>query len=160
LRKWGAGNEELVLENTATPNYLQRSVWLKNVPKAITNDALWSMEVYRMALLGADLAWLDIARLYTKPGTRELSDQLYRAVCSVSANIAEGYSRSSGKDRTRFYEYALGSSRESRDWYYKCRGILGDAIADHRIDLQAQIIRQLLTAIPRERDRTLKEDTR
>jgi four helix bundle protein len=50
-----------------------------------------------------------------------LSDQLYEAVGSVSANLAEGYSRGTGKDRARFYEYALGSARESRDWYFKAR---------------------------------------
>ncbi|MFN8404533.1 MAG: four helix bundle protein [Anaerolineales bacterium] len=38
----------------------------------------------------------------------------YEAVGSVGANISEGYSRSSGKDRARFYEYALGPARESR----------------------------------------------
>ena len=47
-----------------------------------------------------------------------LADQLYRSLGSIGANLAEGYSRGTGKDRAHFYEYALGSARESRDWYY------------------------------------------
>jgi len=51
---------------------------------------------------------------------------LYRAVGSIKANIAEGYSHRSGKDQARFYEYSLGSARESRGWYYDARHILGE----------------------------------
>ncbi len=92
------------------------------------------------------------------PRTLKLPDQLCRALGSISANIAEGYSRSSGTDRARFYEYALGSARESRDWYYKSRHVLTDAIVEHRVDLCSQIIRLLLTMLPDERHRYLKED--
>ncbi len=47
------------------------------------------------------------------------ADSLWKmTVGSIRANIAEGYSRGTGKDRARFYEYALGSARESRDWYF------------------------------------------
>ena len=84
-----------------------------------------------------------------------LSDQLYRSVGSVGANIAEGYSRGSGKDRARFYEYALGSARESRDWYYKGRYVLGENVAKHRIHLLTQITRLLLTMIPDQRHVTV-----
>ena len=87
------------------------------------------------------------------------SNQLCRALGSISANIAEGYSRGSGKDRSRFYEYALGSARESRDWYYKARHVLGQPVVDHRLDLLSQIIRLLLVMIPDQRGRTLREDS-
>jgi four helix bundle protein len=63
-----------------------------------------------------------------------VSDQPYRALGSVSANLAKGYSRGTGRDRARFYEYALGPARESRDWYYKARHILGDEVTEHRLD--------------------------
>lgn len=88
----------------------------------------------------------------------KLSDQLYEAVGSIGANISEGYSRSSGRDRARFYEYALGSGRESRGWYYDARFILGDEVATHRIQLLTQIIRLLLTITPEERTRTIREE--
>jgi four helix bundle protein len=87
-----------------------------------------------------------------------LSDQLYRALGSVGANIAEGYSRNSGKDQARFYEYALGSARESRDWYYKARHVLGESVMEHRLDLLANIIRLLLTITPSQRTRFIKEE--
>jgi four helix bundle protein len=89
--------------------------------------------------------------------TLDLSDQLYRALGSISANLAEGYSRGTGKDRARFYEYALGSARESRDWYYKDRHVLGEIVTRHRLSLLTQIIRLLLTMIPQQRGRILRE---
>ena len=115
------------------------------------------MEVYRLALFAADLAWADVTRLMGDRRTLELADQLYRAVCSIGSNIAEGYSRTSPKDRARFYEYALGSARESRDWYYKGRLILGESVTEYRLNLVTQIIRLLLTIVPAER-RVMKEE--
>jgi four helix bundle protein len=86
-----------------------------------------------------------------------LSDQLYRAAGSISANLAEGYSRGTGKDRARFYEYALGSARESRDWYFKARHILGENVFHHRLELLTRIIQLLLKMIPQQRGRVLRE---
>jgi four helix bundle protein len=133
--------------------------WLATVPDSITNDLLWKMKVYRLALFAADVGWHDVTKLARDRRTLELSNQLYRALGSISANIAEGYSRGSGKDRSRFYEYALGSARESRDWYYKARHVLGQPVVDHRLDLLSQIIRLLLVMIPDQRGRTLREDS-
>ena len=132
--------------------------WLASVPEEITNDSLWRMEVYRLALFASDLAWRDVSQLVQDKRTISLSDQLYEAVGSISANIAEGYSRSSGKDEARFYEYSLGSAREARTWYFQGRHVLGAAVAAHRIKLLTQIIRLLLTIIPVERRRKLAEE--
>jgi len=132
--------------------------WLKTVPKDFTADALWRMEVYRISLFVGDLAWHDATKLMQDRRTFKLSDQLYSAVGSISANIAEGYSRSSHKDQARFYEYSLGSAREARNWCFEGRHALGEAVASHRIQLLTQIIRQLLNIIPSERGYTLKED--
>lgn len=54
-------------------------------------------------------------------------------------------------------EYALGSARESRDWYYKGRHILGEKVAYHRMDLLVEVIRQLLVMIPKYRQQKLRE---
>ena len=132
--------------------------WLASVPPELTNDPLWRMEVYRLAVFAGDLAWHDLSKLVEDKRTISLSDQLYRAIGSVSANIAEGYSRRSGKDQARFYEYALGSAREARGWYYQGRHILSEAVATHRIKLLTRIIRLLLTIIPAERGYKLKEE--
>jgi four helix bundle protein len=131
--------------------------WSASVSKDITGDTLWKIEAYRLALFVGDIGWYDATKLMQDKRTIDLSDQLYRALGSISANIAEGYSRGSSKDRARFYEYALGSARESRDWYHKSEHVLGTTVVSHRLRLLTQIIRLLLTMIPEERGRTLHE---
>ena len=131
--------------------------WEKTVPEEIRGDSLWKMEAYRLGLFVADLGWHDATKLVQDRRTIGLSDQLYRAIGSISANLAEGYSRGTGKDRARFYEYSLGSAREGRDWYYKGRHILGEAVTRHRLDVLTQIIRLLLTMTPEQRGRALHE---
>jgi len=133
--------------------------WLKIVPKEFTEDTLWRMEVYRISLFAGDVAWHDVTKLMRDRRTLDLSDQLYSAVGSISSNIAEGYSRSSHKDQARFYEYSLGSARESRNWYFEGRHILGETISTPRIQLHTQIIRHLLKIIPAERGYSLSEET-
>ncbi|MCE7981985.1 MAG: four helix bundle protein [Caldilinea sp. CFX5] len=132
--------------------------WLANVPTEIKDDPLWKMEVYRLGLFLGDLAWHDAMKLSLKPPTRSLSDQLYRAAGSISANTCEGYSRASGKDQARFYEYALGSARETRDWYFKSRHVLGPEVTQHRLKLSAQIIRNLLRIVPKARGSSIAEE--
>ena len=132
--------------------------WVEGVPESIRGDPLWKMKVYRLALFVADIGWHDATALMKDIRTRALSDQLYRALGSSGANFSEGYSRSSGKDRARFYEYALGSARESRGWYFNGRHVLGDKVTNHRMDLLTHIIRLLLTIVPRERSQYLQED--
>jgi len=132
--------------------------WLTSLPSELTNDPLWRMEVYRFAIFAGDLAWHDVRKLVQDKRTISLADQLYRAVGSISANIAEGYSRRSGKDQARFYEYSLGSAREARIWYYQGRHVLSEAVATHRMRLLTRIIRLLLTIIPAERGYKLAEE--
>ena len=106
--------------------------WLATVPSELTNDPLWRMEVYRLAVFAADLAWHDVSKLAQDRRTLSLADQLYKAVGSIGANIAEGYSHRFGKDQARFYEYSLGSTREGRIWYYQAHHILAETVAKHR----------------------------
>jgi len=123
--------------------------WEAQAPRAIADDPLWSMTAYRLSLFASDLCWQDVQRL-RKERLYHLVDQLYDSVGGIGAQIAEGYSRKTGKDRARFYEYALGSARESRDWYYKSRHILGPEVAAHRLALHARIIRLLMSMVPDE----------
>jgi four helix bundle protein len=133
--------------------------WLRSVPKEITEDVLWTVKAYRYALFLSDLCWFDVTKLMQDKRTLGLSDQLYRAAGSISANIAEGYSRSTGKDRARFYEYALGSAREGRDWYYKARHVLDVSVAQHRSSFLTEIIRLLITMVPQQRQSgTIREE--
>lgn len=132
--------------------------WLKTVPLSLTGDPLWTVEAYRLALFCADVAWRDVTKLVQDKRTLDLTNQLYDAIGSIGANISEGYSRGSGRDRVRFYEYALGSARESRTWYYDARHILGETITDHRLRFLTQIIRLLLTMIPEQRGQSFHDD--
>jgi len=131
--------------------------WERSVPQELTGDSLWKMEAYRLGLFAGDVGWHDVTKLMRDKRTLDLSGQLYRALGSISANLAEGYSRGTGKDRARFYEYALGSARESRDWYYKGRHVLGETVTKHRLSLLTRVIRLLLTMIPQQRGRILRE---
>lgn len=132
--------------------------WSETVPLEIRGDSLWKMEAYRLALFASDIGWRDVSRLVKDNRTVGLSDQLYRALGSIHANLAEGYSRNSSRDRARFYEYALGSARETRGWYYNGRHVLAETVCTHRMDLLTQIIRLLLTMVPDQRGDTLHEE--
>ena len=121
--------------DTAWGDDMNYEEWLKSVPMEITGDPLWTVEAYRLALFTAELGWHDVTKLMKDKRTMELSDQLYRALGSIGANISEGYSRGGGRDRAHFYEYALGSARESRGWYCNGRHVLGETVAEHRIHL-------------------------
>ena len=129
-------------------NYEQ---WESGIPDSVRKDSLWEMKAYRLGLFLSDLAWHDVSKLVQDRRTVSIADQLYRAVCKISSNVGEGYSRNTGKDRARFYEYALGSAREVRDWYYKARHVLGKAVYHHRTEQTCELIRLILTMVVRER---------
>jgi four helix bundle protein len=133
--------------------------WERGVPESVKCDPLWRMSAYRLSLLLADLAWTDVAKLTEDRRARGIADQLYRAVGSIGANLAEGYGRSTGKERAHFYEYALGSARESRHWYYQARHVLDADAAQYRAELLDQIIRLLVTMVPQQRESgSIRED--
>jgi len=131
--------------------------WESKVPDVIKGDVLWKMKVYRLSLYLSDICWSDISILMKDTRTKSLSNQLYRAVGSIAANIEEGYSKQSGKDRARFYEYALGSARESRGWYYRGRHVLGEKVFEHRAWMLTEIVKMLLRIVPEERETSLCE---
>lgn len=133
--------------------------WESSVPAAITDDSLWKMKAYRLALFLGDISWRDVNKLMQDKRMTSLANQLYRSVGSIGANLAEGYSRGTGRDRARFYEYALGSVRESKDWYYKGRHVLGERIVDHRLNLLVELNRLLLAMVPQQRGQTIRENS-
>jgi four helix bundle protein len=134
--------------------------WEQTVPDAIRNDTLWKVTAYRFALFASDLAWYDVSKLMQDKRTIEIASQLYRAIGSISANIAEGYSYRSDKNEARYYEYAYGSARESRDWYFKARHVLGEPVCQHRIALLANVIQLLKVTVANTRNpgKSFRED--
>ena len=58
--------------------------WMKTVPATITQDPLWKVEAYRLALFAADLGWHDATKLMKDRRTLSLSDQIYRSLGSIN----------------------------------------------------------------------------
>ena len=54
----------------------------------------------------------EVTKKFPKEEMFGLTNQLRRAVVSVTSNIAEGFSRQSYKEKTRFYSMSLGSTTE------------------------------------------------
>jgi four helix bundle protein len=133
--------------------------WVSRAKLPDRGDRIWRMNAYRLAIYALEIAWSDAVALDRSRITRPIGSQLYRAIGSIGGNIAEGYSRSSGADRARFFEYALGSTRESAVWHWAARPVLGEPVHDSRIELLSQIRRILLAAIPAERVRRLERRT-
>ena len=125
--------------------------WERSVPAEMQADPLWSFRVYRTALYAGVVGRRDATALARHADARDIADQISRASVSISANIAEGYSRLGRKDRRKFYEYALGSARECRDWYFKVQEELGEQATASRITLHTTLIRILLVLVSRTR---------
>ena len=132
--------------------------WMKTVSEEITQDPLWGLEVYRLGFFVADITWDDTESLFKNPSTRGAADQIRRSLDGISANIAEGYSRSTGKDRARYFEYALGEAREARDRIYKVRRTMKAEVVLHRMKVLTQIIKILNTFVPIQRKHGIREE--
>jgi four helix bundle protein len=114
------------------------------------------MRVYRLATELVPEAWRDAERLREDVVTEKISGQLYAAVGSIVSNLAEGYSRSSGRERAHIFEYALGSVREVIAWYQSAEPVLGSEIIRERFAKLEETRRMLLAIIPRERGRVIR----
>lgn len=131
---------------------------MKTVPGEITQDPLWGLEVYRLGFFIADITWDDTEALFKNPATRSSADQIRRSLDGISANIAEGYSRSTGKDRARYFEYALGEAREARDRIYKIRRAMKSEVVLHRMKILTQIVKILNGFVPAQRKKGIREE--
>ena len=125
-----------------------------------SRDPLLRMRVYRIASELVEEVWNDAEKLRHHGATEKISGQLYAAVGSIAANLGEGYSHSSGRDRARIFEYALGSTRESMVWYQAAQPVLGTDIVRNRLGKLEEIRRLLLATIPRERGRLIRPSRR
>ena len=129
--------------------------WEANASAELKADRIWRMRAYRLACYVSDEGWIDTAVLASDPLTAAIAAQLLRALGSIRANLAEGYSRSAGRDRARIFEYALGSTRESREWYRHATPVLGADLTHARCAILDEIARLLIATIPRERPRRI-----
>lgn len=129
--------------------------WEATVPESFRNDTIWKAPAYRYGVWISDLAAKDMEPLLRDPDIRETALQLVSAARSISANFAEGYGKTTGPDRAKFYDISSGSTRECRDWYYKLRDSFSPAVLEQRFDLLSRIMRILNAIIPRERADTI-----
>jgi four helix bundle protein len=121
------------------------------VPEVMREDPIWRLPAYRYSLYLSDqlkAAEDQLRRILTK----RTVDQLLDAANSISANIAEGYSRTSGPERAKFFEYANSSAREARDWLFKARTAFDPDTAERHIQLVTRVMKILTAVIPRERE--------
>jgi hypothetical protein len=112
------------------------SQWVTGADRSRSGDPLWSVQAYRFSLYAVDCHTCD-RRANAEFRKAAALDQLTRAVGSIAVNIA---------DRTRFYGYALGSTREAIAWYESLRIELGDRVKD-RLAILIQTRRLLLTTL-------------
>lgn len=124
--------------------------WAEIIPIEMKEDVAWRLEAYRLGLFLSDACWKDTEKII-EIKRFSLADQLYRSVGSISANIIEGYSRRSKKEKARFYEISLGSAREARDWYFKSRHAISYDLSYTRIKMLTSIIKLLQSMITDQR---------
>jgi four helix bundle protein len=123
--------------------------WQRLVPVSMQGDSLWKSVGYRMSLFAPEFTAPDIRRI--RLNNPALAIQLTRAVDSISTNFAEGYSRRARPDRIRFYEYSLGSARECREWWFKCRKNLDPDRFEAGLELFTRIVKVMTAIIAAER---------
>ena len=79
---------------------------MENKIKSFTDLNTWK-EAHKLILL-----IYKITKQFPKEEQFGLTNQLRRAVVSITSNIAEGFSRSSYKEKLQFYSIVLGSLTE------------------------------------------------
>jgi four helix bundle protein len=136
------------------------SVPIPDISETDNRDPLQRMRVYRLARELVTESWEDAEKLTHHRTMEKISSQLYAAVGSIAANLGEGYAHSSGKDRARIFEYALGSARESIAWFRSAEPVLGADVVAKRIEKLDEIRRMLMAIIPRERGRLIRPSKR
>jgi four helix bundle protein len=65
----------------------------------------------------------DIGVFVSGMAGRVIANQVLRSASSISANIAEGFNRRTGKEYTHYLIVARGSTTETLNWYPKCRDL-------------------------------------
>jgi four helix bundle protein len=113
--------------------------WERTCPDAVTSDSIWKLDAYRASMYLLDLARRDMRVAANQHLSFGLRGQLLQAAGSVSANLAEGYSRSTRADRLRFYTYALGSVRECLVWYHAAADEVPATVFADRLVLLARV---------------------
>jgi four helix bundle protein len=89
-----------------------------------------------------------ITKKFPKEETYSLTDQMRRAVISITSNIAEGFGRQTYKEKVQFYYQAQGSLIELKNQILAAKdiGYLNKGDFD-KLAIQANIAHQLLQGL-------------
>ncbi len=120
--------------------------WESHATSGQRGDPVWRFNAYRVALFMLDRAGTDIRTLRKRRAPAFQTDQLIRAIASVSANIAEGLGRQSAAERLRFFGIALGSLREGETWYHAVASDLPRELVELRLEQLTELRRILIGA--------------
>ncbi len=131
--------------------------WERRQPASITGDPLWGLLCYREAMFLLEQTREDVKSFSESSIQAPAVGQLLRAAGSISANIAEGYGRSTIVDRMRYLTYALGSARECISWYQALRPSVEHPKTDERLARLERIRRLTLGLLTRLRAKTGKK---
>ncbi len=89
-----------------------------------------------------------ITRSFPKEELFGLTSQIRRAAVSVTSNIAEGFNRSSSKEKVQFYSMALGSLAEVQNQLEIARDIdYLDATTFSRVSARSVTVHKLLNGL-------------
>ena len=131
--------------------------WEAEIHERVKQEPTWQFLGYRKALFLYDLVWDDCARLTRDRRGRAIAEQLIRSAGSIGANVEEGHGRGYGKQRNWFFTVAIGSTRESKGWYWRARKLLSEEVLEHRLALVDEVIALLVHELNRQRSRRLAD---
>ncbi len=130
-------------------NELSYQEWLLTVDKMVTRWSMWRLEVYRLSMYLAELAFLDLNRIVAQEPAFEGDDFLLQAT-KVGAKIAFGHGPNFRTIQLEGFNEALESARAARHWYEHAALWLGVERSRHRLRVLDIIIHNLLllTQVP------------
>ena len=102
-----------------------------NKPKSFKDLIVWQ----EASELAKDIA-TQLVRDFPKEERYRLSDQMIRSSRSVSAQISEGFRKSSYKEKNRFYEIAAASNDETENHLIDAKNndYIGDKTYKHYLN--------------------------
>jgi four helix bundle protein len=130
--------------------------WEESRRASLKKDPIWTLRCYREALFLAELARRDVDSARELASRVSTCDQLLRSVTSISANLAEGYGRSTALDRIKFFNYAVCSAREAVTWYQSFFLRSDDSRADDRFERLSRVRAMLFALIKNQREKTTR----
>ena len=114
----------------------------KNTIKNFTDLKVWK-EGHKLVLMV-----YSISKSFPKEETYALSDQVKRAVVSVTSNVAEGFGRRGYKEKIQFYYMAQGSLIELKNQLIIARDLKYISFGEFdSVTEQADITHQLLQGL-------------